>query len=74
MAPPPEGTFDIDDQSVPLKSNGMSDASPQQAPLLAKEEGDTSTAPSTSKSKVSLTWYSDVMFFSFLVFTWSTKR
>lgn len=52
LAPPPEGTFDIDDQSVPLKSNGMSNASPQQAPLLAKEEGDTSTAPNISKSKI----------------------
>ncbi|KAL2330462.1 hypothetical protein Fmac_018043 [Flemingia macrophylla] len=49
LAPPPEGTFDIDSACVPLKNTSMSDASPAQAPLLANEEGITSTAPNTSK-------------------------
>ncbi|RDX99698.1 Protein PIN-LIKES 6 [Mucuna pruriens] len=49
LAPPPEGTFDIDSESVPLKGTITSDASPEQAPLLAKEEGLTSTAPNTPK-------------------------
>ncbi|KAG4937056.1 hypothetical protein JHK85_051975 [Glycine max] len=44
LAPPPEGSFEIDNESVPLKSTPMSDATPEQAPLLAKEEGVTSTA------------------------------
>lgn len=49
LAPPPEATFDIDNECVPLKSTSMSDASPEQAPLLASEEGVISTAPNTTK-------------------------
>ncbi|KAK7394920.1 hypothetical protein VNO78_15461 [Psophocarpus tetragonolobus] len=49
LAPPPEGTFDVDNESVPLKSSPMNGALPEQAPLLVKEEGVTSTAGNTSK-------------------------
>lgn len=56
LAPPPEGSFEIDNESVPLKSTPMSDATPEQAPLLAKEEGVTSTAQN-KKREVRLTYF-----------------
>ncbi|KDP21833.1 hypothetical protein JCGZ_00620 [Jatropha curcas] len=37
LAPPPEGSFDIEDGTLPIK-NPPKDASPQQVPLLAPEE------------------------------------
>lgn len=40
LAPPPEGTFDIDKERLPLKSSEKVDSSPEQAPLLAREEGE----------------------------------
>ncbi|KAK7340092.1 hypothetical protein VNO77_20786 [Canavalia gladiata] len=50
LAPPPEGTFDIDHDTVPLKSTATTvGGSTEQAPLLAKEEGSTLTASNTSK-------------------------
>ncbi|KAK7374121.1 hypothetical protein VNO80_07547 [Phaseolus coccineus] len=49
LAPPPEGTFDIDNESVPLKSTPIGDATPEQIPLLAREEGVSSTSQNTSK-------------------------
>ncbi|CAJ1813531.1 unnamed protein product [Sphenostylis stenocarpa] len=49
LAPPPEGTFDIDIESVPLKSAPMGDATLEQIPLLVKEEGVSSTSQNTSK-------------------------
>jgi len=49
LAPPPEGTFDIDNESVPLKSTPMGDATPEQIPLLVREDGVSSTSQNTSK-------------------------
>jgi hypothetical protein len=40
LAPPPEGTFDIDKERLPLKSSEKVDSSPEQAPLLGREEGE----------------------------------
>ncbi|GAU45193.1 hypothetical protein TSUD_178870 [Trifolium subterraneum] len=40
LAPPPEGTFDIDNERLPLKSSLKADGSSVQAPLLAREEGE----------------------------------
>ena len=36
FAPPPEGTFDLEDVSLPLKSS-LKDASPEHVPLLMQE-------------------------------------
>ncbi|XP_057754440.1 protein PIN-LIKES 6 [Arachis stenosperma] len=45
LAPPPEGTFDIDNESLPLKGAPNNDASPEQnqrtTPLLAPKEEET---------------------------------
>lgn len=37
LAPPPEGTFDIDEQSLPIK-NPRDEKTPGQVPLLTHEE------------------------------------
>ncbi|WVZ06673.1 hypothetical protein V8G54_020019 [Vigna mungo] len=49
LAPPPEGTFDIDNESLPLKSTPMGDTTPEQIPLLTREEGVCTTSQNTSK-------------------------
>ncbi|BAT83865.1 protein PIN-LIKES 6 [Vigna umbellata] len=49
LAPPPEGTFDIDNESLPLKSTPMGDTTPEQVPLLTREEGVCTTSQNTSK-------------------------
>ncbi|XP_014496611.1 protein PIN-LIKES 6 [Vigna radiata var. radiata] len=49
LAPPPEGTFDIDDESLPLKSTPIGDTTPEQIPLLTREEGVCTTSQNTSK-------------------------
>ncbi|XP_061375471.1 protein PIN-LIKES 6 isoform X1 [Gastrolobium bilobum] len=49
LAPPPEGTFDIDNESILLKSNSKSDGLPEQVPLLNQAEEVTLTDPNTSK-------------------------
>ncbi|KAL1322010.1 hypothetical protein HN51_066916 [Arachis hypogaea] len=45
LAPPPEGTFDIDNESIPLKGAPNNDGSPEQnqrtTPLLAPKEEET---------------------------------
>ncbi|KAI9107972.1 hypothetical protein K1719_020845 [Acacia pycnantha] len=50
LAPPPEGTFDIDNESLPIKSAPKSDGSPEQVPLLTEEEA-ASTDPNVSKTQ-----------------------
>ncbi|XP_028808565.1 protein PIN-LIKES 6 [Neltuma alba] len=50
LAPPPEGTFDIDHESLPLKSAAKSDGSPEQVPLLTEKEA-VSTEPNVSKTQ-----------------------
>lgn len=56
LAPPPEGTFDIDPQSIPIKCTTKSDGSPEQDPLLTQEEGGYLTGPNASRKwKVRLT-------------------
>lgn len=62
LAPPPEGTFDIDNERLPIKSTSVkADVAPERTPLLAQEEGDTeednvvsSSASGKSKIKVIL--------------------
>ncbi|XP_057435451.1 protein PIN-LIKES 6 [Lotus japonicus] len=49
LAPPPEGTFDIDPQSIPIKCTTKSDGSPEQDPLLTQEEGGYLTGPNASR-------------------------
>ena len=78
LAPPPEGTFDIDNESLPLKSVSKTDGSLEQAPLLAQKEEVitpkeevltqkeevTSTDPNASNQwKVRLTWWTDIFLF-----------
>ncbi|CAL5192519.1 unnamed protein product [Lathyrus oleraceus] len=58
LAPPPEGTFDIDHERLPLKSStAKSDGPPEQAPLIAQEEEDENHLEASSnsgKSKIKL--------------------
>lgn len=56
LAPPPEGTFDVEEQNLPTKnppksscSNPAEDSSPEQVPLLTEEA--TSTKSSVSKEE-----------------------
>jgi len=71
LAPPPEGTFDIDNERLPLKSTSAKiDVAPEQTPLLAREEGDKEednvvSSSASGKSKVRLTLNSVVIFFYF---------
>lgn len=48
LAPPPEGTFDIEDGSLPMKSPPKEDT-PEHVPLLTEEEN-ASTNSNTSKT------------------------
>ncbi|KAF7845182.1 protein PIN-LIKES 6 [Senna tora] len=51
LAPPPEGTFDIDNDSLPIKIASKDDGSPEQVPLITQEV--TTTDPNDSnKSKI----------------------
>ena len=60
LAPPPEGTFDIDHESLPLKSGAKSDGSHVQVPLLTEEEA-IPTEPNVPETrKVRITWYTDI--------------
>lgn len=55
LAPPPEGTFDIDNESFSIK-NTTTNGLPEQAPLLTREEELNLTAPNASRNwKVRLT-------------------
>ncbi|XP_045796178.1 protein PIN-LIKES 6-like [Trifolium pratense] len=58
LAPPPEGTFDIDHERLPLKSSTKVDGSTEQAPLLAREEGEEEdnlvVSSASGKSKIKL--------------------
>lgn len=38
LAPPPEGSFDIDYGNLPVKGPPKEDGSPEQVPLLTQEE------------------------------------
>ncbi|KAF7825384.1 protein PIN-LIKES 6 [Senna tora] len=48
LAPPPEGTFDIDNESLPLKGAPKGDDSPEQVPLLTEKKEVISTDPNAS--------------------------
>jgi hypothetical protein len=73
LAPPPEGTFDIDKERLPLKSSEKVDSSPEQAPLLAREEGEQEEeeennlvgSSASGKSKVRWNLNAGVIFFYF---------
>ncbi|XP_058739845.1 protein PIN-LIKES 6 [Vicia villosa] len=58
LAPPPEGTFDIDHERLPLKnSTPKSDGPPEEAPLIAQEEEEENNLAGSSnsgKSKIKL--------------------
>lgn len=52
LAPPPEGTFDIDHERLPLKnSTPKSDGPPEEAPLIAQEEEENNLAGSSNSGK-----------------------
>lgn len=71
LAPPPEGTFDIDNERLPIKSTPVkTDVAPEQTPLLAQEEEDTEgdnlvSSSASGKSKVRLILNSGVISFIF---------
>lgn len=54
LAPPPEGTFDIDNESILIKSTATkTDASPEQAPLLLQvEEGGLTSSHASRNWKI----------------------
>ncbi|KAF5476440.1 protein PIN-LIKES 6 [Juglans microcarpa x Juglans regia] len=51
LAPPSEGTFDIDDGSLPMKSPPK-DGSPEQVPLLTQEEAASTNSNALPKGKI----------------------
>lgn len=51
LAPPSEGTFDIDDGNLPMKSPPK-DGSPEQVPLLTQEEAASTNSNALPKGKV----------------------
>lgn len=51
LAPPPEGTFDIDNEILPLKGAPKADGPPEQVPLLIEEKEVTSTDTNTSMTQ-----------------------
>ncbi|XP_022860830.1 protein PIN-LIKES 6-like [Olea europaea var. sylvestris] len=58
LAPPPEGTFDVEEQNLPVKnppknsfSNPAKDSSPEQVPLLTEETTSTNSSV-TKKEKI----------------------
>lgn len=51
LAPPPEGTFDIDDGNIPIK-NAPKDGTPEQVPLLTHEEAASTNVNTSGKGKV----------------------
>ncbi|KAG2691188.1 hypothetical protein I3843_09G219800 [Carya illinoinensis] len=51
LAPPSEGTFDIEDGSLPLKSPPK-DGSPEQVPLLTQEEAASTNSNALPKGKI----------------------
>lgn len=53
LAPPPEGSFDVEESSLPLKRS-TKDSSPEQTPLLIEESELTdSSAPTKGKVRAS---------------------
>ncbi|KAJ9185525.1 hypothetical protein P3X46_005152 [Hevea brasiliensis] len=51
LAPPPEGTFEIEDGSLPLK-NPPKDAAPEQVPLLTQEDDKPIDSNASKKGKI----------------------
>lgn len=63
LAPPVEGTFDLEDASLPLKIP-QKDVSPEQAPLLVQEDASVDSDNSDTKGKIK----------SFLVFIYEKLK
>lgn len=63
LAPPPEGTFDIDEESLPIK-NSSKDATPapEQIPLLT-EEAEPKDSNNPKRGKVRINWIVCVQLF-----------
>lgn len=53
LAPPPEGTFDVEERALPLKSPAK-DSSPEQIPLLL-EESEFADSSASARGKVRIT-------------------
>lgn len=75
LAPPPEGTFDLVDGHLPVKSpskessQALRDNSPEQVPLLAQEPVATDHT-AQKKDKVRIIWHKFAEVFNvFLCFT-----
>lgn len=49
LAPPPEGTFDIEEASLPIKNTPKENDLPEQVPLLTKEAAPAPVDPDNSK-------------------------
>lgn len=72
LAPPPEGTFDIDEASLPIKNSSKDDTTaPEQVPLLNDDSVPSySDVPKRGKVRINLICvYSDVCFSGSIVFT-----
>ncbi|KAB1224684.1 putative transporter C5D6.04 [Morella rubra] len=51
LSPPPEGTFDIEDENLPIK-NLTKDGTPDQVPLLTQEEAASTNSNDLHKGKI----------------------
>ena len=58
LAPPPEGTFDIDDGNLPIKNPPKEDGIAEQVPLLTQEEAASTKSNVSEKGKVRMNRYS----------------
>jgi hypothetical protein len=58
LAPPPEGTFDIEDGNLPIKSPPKEDGIAEQVPLLTQEEAASTKSNVSEKGKVRTNRYS----------------
>lgn len=71
LAPPPEGTFDIEDGNLPLKSPAKDappkDAAPEQVPLLTQEDDKPIDSNAPKQGKVRMNVYVECVFIQFYV-------
>lgn len=56
LAPPPEGTFDIEEENLPLKNPTKANTTPEQVPLLT-QEAEPSDSDTPKKGKVRTNYF-----------------
>lgn len=56
LAPPPEGTFYVEDENLPIKNPPKDGSRPDQVPLLTEEETSLTSVNTSKKTKVRIVW------------------